>query len=139
MDLLTRRLQAGVTNSDAQYEWAISATLGDLATYGFRIELESNSSCFQWSNPFEIDGSANSSGSKPSATTDGTTAAPTHSSSSTAPPKAAPTRTSVEEPTEEPEQPEQPEPEEPASGAAATGVMGTAALVGAIAAAVFAF
>lgn len=137
-------IQAGLTNSDGQYVWAVPSTLGDDETYGFRINLESDESVFQYSFPFKIDGTgAKPSGSddddKPTATTDCTTATPepTVPSNST-----TLTSTFVEQPTEEPEpeepEVEEPETDEPAQGAASANVVGTFALFGAAAVAAFA-
>lgn len=135
-------------NSDGQYEWDVPATLGDDKTYGFRIQLESDEDIFQYSFPFEIKAGEGvpSDGAHPSASgADDSSKDPKPTASSTAePPKSTASSTSVEKPTQEPEEPEKPETEEPEteepnSGAAANGAMGTVALVGALAAAVFAF
>jgi hypothetical protein len=136
---------AGVINSDGEYVWAVPAALGDDETYGFRIELESDASVFQYSFPFKIDGS----GAQPSGTDDGEVTA-TSDCTTLAPEPTIPsnsttlTSTYVEEPTEEPEpeepEVEEPETDEPVEGAAsANSVVGTVALFGAAAVAAFAF
>lgn len=55
---------AGVDASTGKYSWSVDADLGDLATYGIMITLESNAETFQYGFPFKIipaEGSTSSS------------------------------------------------------------------------------
>lgn len=132
-------------NSDGEYEWDVPATLGDDKAYGFRIQLDSDSEVFQYSFPFEIEagegvpsGSADPTASE-TASEDPKPTSSISANSTTKAPETTVTSTYVDEPTQEPTDEPEPEPSEPASGAATNGVMGTVALVGALAAGVFAF
>lgn len=49
-------IASGIKNEAGAYEWAIPSSLGDAAVYGLVIKLESDTSVFQYSNPFKIDG-----------------------------------------------------------------------------------
>ncbi|KAK0734892.1 Ser-Thr-rich glycosyl-phosphatidyl-inositol-anchored membrane family-domain-containing protein [Lasiosphaeria miniovina] len=68
-------IAAGVDQTAGTFSWAVGKELGALATYGIQISLESNTSIFQWGNPFEITGgvigttSTTSAGSTASTTT----------------------------------------------------------------------
>ncbi|KAK3382425.1 Ser-Thr-rich glycosyl-phosphatidyl-inositol-anchored membrane family-domain-containing protein [Lasiosphaeria ovina] len=71
-------IAAGVDQTAGTFSWAVNKELGALATYGIQISLESNTSIFQWGNPFEITGgvigttSTTSAGSTASTTTSAT-------------------------------------------------------------------
>jgi hypothetical protein len=55
----------GVDGEDGSYSWSVPSSLGDLATYGIMITLESDASVFQYGFPFQI--VADDSGSATSA------------------------------------------------------------------------
>jgi len=44
----------GVPNKAGTFEWEVPADLGDKATYGIKIQLQSDPETFQFSFPFEI-------------------------------------------------------------------------------------
>ncbi|EAQ93567.1 hypothetical protein CHGG_01802 [Chaetomium globosum CBS 148.51] len=60
----------GVDGEDGTYSWSVPSTLGDLATYGIMITLESDASVFQYGFPFQIvpDESGSESSAEPTAT-----------------------------------------------------------------------
>ncbi|KAJ9144859.1 hypothetical protein NKR19_g6245 [Coniochaeta hoffmannii] len=80
-------LAKGVDSNAGEYSWAVDKALGTQATYGLRITLDSDPTTFQYSFPFVIKASGDStssssstgSGSSSSSTT---TAAPSTSSTS---------------------------------------------------------
>ncbi|QUC17851.1 uncharacterized protein UV8b_02092 [Ustilaginoidea virens] len=47
-------IASGIKNSANKYTWNVDASLGAEAVYGLVFKLESNSSIFQYSNPFHI-------------------------------------------------------------------------------------
>ncbi|KAH6957647.1 Ser-Thr-rich glycosyl-phosphatidyl-inositol-anchored membrane family-domain-containing protein [Ilyonectria sp. MPI-CAGE-AT-0026] len=51
-------IASGIDNDAGSYAWAVPASLGDAAVYGLVIKLDSDTSVFQYSNPFKIDGDA---------------------------------------------------------------------------------
>jgi hypothetical protein len=97
----------GVVNSAGSFAWDVPADLGDDAIYGFRIDLESDTSIFQYSNPFHIEAGdiripPGNSTSAPAATpteteSDEPTITPPSNSTSRVPPKTTVTRTEEEE------------------------------------------
>jgi len=62
-------IATGVDASTGTYSWKVAATLGDLATYGIIITLESDTDIFQYGFPFKIVGG--SSGSTSTSTASG--------------------------------------------------------------------
>jgi hypothetical protein len=60
-------IATGVDGSAGSYSWEVPATLGDLATYGIKISLESDPTVFQYGFPFKIVGGG--SGGASSSTT----------------------------------------------------------------------
>ncbi|KAI0136694.1 Ser-Thr-rich glycosyl-phosphatidyl-inositol-anchored membrane family-domain-containing protein [Xylariales sp. AK1849] len=44
----------GVENTDGSYAWGVDSSLGDKATYGIKITLDSDPTIFQYSFPFHI-------------------------------------------------------------------------------------
>ena len=54
LQLVKPPIATGVDGDKGTYEWAVAPTLGDQAVYGLKISLESNSSVFQYSLPFQI-------------------------------------------------------------------------------------
>ncbi|KAH8675806.1 Ser-Thr-rich glycosyl-phosphatidyl-inositol-anchored membrane family-domain-containing protein [Xylariales sp. PMI_506] len=55
-----------VESSAGSYVWAVESTLGDLATYGIQITLDSNTTIYQYSFPFPITGGSDSGSSSSS-------------------------------------------------------------------------
>ncbi|KAK0747971.1 Ser-Thr-rich glycosyl-phosphatidyl-inositol-anchored membrane family-domain-containing protein [Apiosordaria backusii] len=51
---LVSTIASGVDSAEGTYSWAVPADLGTAAVYGIRIESETNSTRFQWGNPFTI-------------------------------------------------------------------------------------
>jgi hypothetical protein len=49
-------IASGVDSSEGTYSWAVPASLGSANVYGLRIESDSNSTRYQWGNPFTIKG-----------------------------------------------------------------------------------
>ncbi|KAK3309655.1 Ser-Thr-rich glycosyl-phosphatidyl-inositol-anchored membrane family-domain-containing protein [Chaetomium strumarium] len=47
-------IAVGVESSTGSYSWQVDETLGDLATYGIMITLDSNNKIFQYGFPFHI-------------------------------------------------------------------------------------
>ena len=71
------RVPAGLVNKAGSYEWAVPANLGDKPIYGLRIELESDpTGVFQYSVPFQIEGSGDSDKATTSAAAKPTASAP---------------------------------------------------------------
>lgn len=60
----------GVDGEDGSYSWSVPSSLGDLATYGIMITLESDAAVFQYGFPFQIvpDESGSSSSAEATAT-----------------------------------------------------------------------
>jgi hypothetical protein len=54
LDAVEPAIAEGVTNKAGTFEWEIPADLGDKATYGIKIQLQSDPKTFQFSFPFEI-------------------------------------------------------------------------------------
>ncbi|KAJ4290639.1 hypothetical protein N0V88_006386 [Collariella sp. IMI 366227] len=71
----------GVDPTVETYAWKVGATLGDLATYGIIITLESDAKTFQYGFPFKIKGPGSSTSSSASASVSATA---TESETSTA-------------------------------------------------------
>ncbi|UNI14705.1 hypothetical protein JDV02_001307 [Purpureocillium takamizusanense] len=68
-------IATGIDNSALRYEWNIDPNLGDKAVYGLVIEVQGETSVFQYSNPFTIKGNggkASGSGSVTLTTSHGT-------------------------------------------------------------------
>ncbi|KAH6853474.1 Ser-Thr-rich glycosyl-phosphatidyl-inositol-anchored membrane family-domain-containing protein [Chaetomium sp. MPI-CAGE-AT-0009] len=63
-------IATAVDGEAGTYSWSVPSTLGDLATYGIMITLESDKSVFQYGFPFQIvaDGSGSSSSAEATAT-----------------------------------------------------------------------
>ncbi|KAH0595607.1 hypothetical protein MHUMG1_06783 [Metarhizium humberi] len=80
-------IASGVKNSAESYSWTVDASLGDQAVYGLVISYESDTTIFQYSNPFHIKASGNQpSGSSSGSVTKTVTLSSLSSlSSSTAP------------------------------------------------------
>jgi len=72
-------IASGVDSADGTYSWTVPATLGSHKVYGVRIESETNSTRYQWGNPFTI------KAGKGSTTTVTTTSAVTSETSTQAP------------------------------------------------------
>lgn len=51
-------IASGISNDAGAYDWAVPADLGEAKVYGLVIKLSDDSSVFQYSNPFKIDGPA---------------------------------------------------------------------------------
>ncbi|KAL2270956.1 hypothetical protein VTJ83DRAFT_327 [Remersonia thermophila] len=47
-------IATGVAGSAGKYSWSVPASLGDLATYGIKISLASDTTVFQYGFPFKI-------------------------------------------------------------------------------------
>jgi hypothetical protein len=62
-----------VDNSLGTFSWAVDSSLGSLAIYGIRINLLSNETIFQYSFPFSISGSKGSGSSSSSSSASGST------------------------------------------------------------------
>ncbi|KAF3767965.1 hypothetical protein M406DRAFT_70065 [Cryphonectria parasitica EP155] len=56
-------LTSNYDNSKGDFTWAVDKSLGEDATYGIQIYWNTNSSVFQWSNPFHIVASKDSGSS----------------------------------------------------------------------------
>ncbi|KAJ9157406.1 hypothetical protein NKR23_g65 [Pleurostoma richardsiae] len=56
-------IATGIDNSAGKYSWAVASSLGDAATYGLKLQLDDDTSIFQYSFPFHIAASASASGS----------------------------------------------------------------------------
>lgn len=54
---------AGLDSSAGGYTWSVDSSLGDDATYGLKVTLESDPTIFQYSNPFQIGSATSGSGS----------------------------------------------------------------------------
>lgn len=65
---LVQTLETGFDGSAGTYPWAVGSALGTEKVYGIKVILESNTTTWQWGNPFEI-----TKGSSPSATATGST------------------------------------------------------------------
>ncbi|KAK4100628.1 hypothetical protein N658DRAFT_507638 [Parathielavia hyrcaniae] len=83
-------IAAGVDGATGSFSWPVPATLGNLATYGIMITLDSDTSVFQFGFPFKIVGgssassSASATGSASATTTaDETSASASESASAT--------------------------------------------------------
>lgn len=160
-------IASNIKNSEGSFNWEVPADLGDEKVYGLQILLDSDKEIFQYSFPFEIEASEDddttstattaSTTAKPKPTGDHdddddeddedstTTAAETTFKSNTTT-TAAPPKTTVTTVTTattgggdeaEPTTTDDPVTIDPESGASIKGAMGTFALVGALAAAVF--
>jgi hypothetical protein len=55
-------LKTGVASSAGKFEWAVDSTLGKDKTYGIQITLESDKKVFQYSFPFQIKAGSGGSG-----------------------------------------------------------------------------
>jgi hypothetical protein len=62
-------IATGVDSSAGSYSWEVSAKLGDLATYGIKITLESDKDTFQYGFPFQIVGGGDDSDDEEVSTT----------------------------------------------------------------------
>jgi hypothetical protein len=62
-------IATGVDSSAGSYSWEVSTGLGDLATYGIKITLESDKDVFQYGFPFQIVGGGDDSDDEVSTTT----------------------------------------------------------------------
>lgn len=51
-------IASGISNDAGEYDWAVPADLGAANVYGLIIKLSDDTSVFQYSNPFKIDGPA---------------------------------------------------------------------------------
>lgn len=51
---LVETLKTGFDGSAGTYPWAVGSALGTEKVYGIRVVLESNTTIWQWGNPFEI-------------------------------------------------------------------------------------
>lgn len=103
----------GIVNSAGSYDWEVPAELGDKATYGFKIQLDSDPEIFQYSFPFVIEGgdapisgNSTSTGSATESATEEPTETPTGSDTSVTPPKTTVTRTESETTPTETQDPE---------------------------------
>ncbi|KAK0669369.1 Ser-Thr-rich glycosyl-phosphatidyl-inositol-anchored membrane family-domain-containing protein [Cercophora samala] len=81
-------IASGVDSAEGTYSWDVPADLGSAVVYGLRIDSETNSTRFQWGNPFTI------KAGKPSLTTSGSTSSATETSVTST--KATETKSSVE-------------------------------------------
>ncbi|VBB71704.1 Putative protein of unknown function [Podospora comata] len=81
-------IASGVDSAEGTYSWDVPADLGSAVVYGIRIDSETNSTRFQWGNPFTI------KAGKATLTTSGSTASATESSVTST--KASSTTSSVE-------------------------------------------
>ncbi|KAH6634136.1 Ser-Thr-rich glycosyl-phosphatidyl-inositol-anchored membrane family-domain-containing protein [Chaetomium sp. MPI-SDFR-AT-0129] len=54
-------IATGVDSAAGSFAWNVPATLGDLATYGIKISLDSDETVYQYGFPFKIVGDAGSS------------------------------------------------------------------------------
>lgn len=66
---LKETIAKGVENSLDKYSWAVSSSLGTDATYGIEIVLDSNTTTFQYSAPFQIVRSGGGGGGSSNSTT----------------------------------------------------------------------
>jgi len=80
------------TNSANKFAWAVDATLGDEPLYGIQITLDSDSTIFQFSNPFHIKGGkgTGASGSATGSVTATYTLSSMHTTSASTYPTTAP-------------------------------------------------
>ncbi|ROW11482.1 hypothetical protein VMCG_01570 [Cytospora schulzeri] len=76
---------SGIDNSAGSYTWTVGSDLGDAATYGLKISLDSDPSTFQYSFPFKIEASDEGSSSSSAAAASIPASSPLSSSSSAAP------------------------------------------------------
>ncbi|KAL2174751.1 Ser-Thr-rich glycosyl-phosphatidyl-inositol-anchored membrane family-domain-containing protein [Thermothelomyces heterothallicus CBS 202.75] len=74
----------GVDASTGTYSWSVPSTLGDLATYGIIVTLESDPSIFQYGFPFKIVSGDDSNGGSSSNSSATVTSTSTTASSSSA-------------------------------------------------------
>lgn len=61
------QIAAGIPNSQESYSWTVDPSLGAEAIYGLIIRYESDPSIFQYSQPFQIEATAESTGVETSA------------------------------------------------------------------------
>ncbi|KAK4153303.1 Ser-Thr-rich glycosyl-phosphatidyl-inositol-anchored membrane family-domain-containing protein [Chaetomidium leptoderma] len=61
-------IKAGIDPSTGSFDWEVPSTLGDLAIYGIKITLDSNTDIFQYGFPFQIVGGESGSSTSASAT-----------------------------------------------------------------------
>ncbi|KAK4181337.1 Ser-Thr-rich glycosyl-phosphatidyl-inositol-anchored membrane family-domain-containing protein [Triangularia setosa] len=88
---LVATIASGVDSAEGTYSWDVPADLGSAVVYGIRIESETNSTRFQWGNPFTIKAGKPST----SATASGSASA-TETKTTVTSTKATETKTSVE-------------------------------------------
>ncbi|KAK4193519.1 Ser-Thr-rich glycosyl-phosphatidyl-inositol-anchored membrane family-domain-containing protein [Podospora australis] len=69
-------IDTGVDGADGTYAWVVDSALGTEKVYGIKLILESNTTIWQWGNPFAItSGGASSSSASVSASTSATSIA----------------------------------------------------------------
>ncbi|RFU29666.1 hypothetical protein B7463_g6659, partial [Scytalidium lignicola] len=88
---LGQTVASSIDNLSGKFAWTIPASVGKFATYGFKIQLDSDPNTFQFSFPFHITAAAASS----STTTSTKVATSGHASSSTSTSTSASAPTSV--------------------------------------------
>lgn len=64
---IVETVATGVDGAAGTFPWPVASTLGSEKIYGFKITLESNTTVWQWGNPFSITGSKDSASSSASA------------------------------------------------------------------------
>lgn len=86
---------SGVDGADGTFPWVVASTLGDKKVYGFKIILESNTTVWQWGNPFEITGSKEGTSSSASASASASRSTSVSASSTASSTKVSATVTST--------------------------------------------
>lgn len=82
LDILSK-IAEGINNQVASYEWSVASDLGDKATYGIQINLQTNETMKQYSFPFTISESDDSTNSSSTSSVSSTGTASSNSTTKT--------------------------------------------------------